>query len=223
MLFTFANQKGGVGKSTLSVHATVWLAEKGMRVALVDADVQSSSTQWLREVAPEIPIFRLVTPDDVLNQLPAIADDFDHVVIDGPAGLSEVTRAVLLLSDKAFLPCGPSVLDLRAASDAVNVLHQVQRIRKGPPEAIFVPNKLKARQRLSKDLLEAAKSLGVPTSRGMRDLQAYADSVGQGTVVWRMGPKSLEAAVEIQQLLGELFNDVITNSETADERRTENG
>jgi len=222
MLFAFANQKGGVGKSTLSVHATVWLAEKGQRVALVDADVQSSSTLWMKEAAPEIPIFRLLTPDDVLNQLPIIQGDFDHVIVDGPAGLSEVTRAVLLLADAAFLPCGPSVLDLWAASEAVNVLRQVQRIRKGPPSAILVPNKIKTRQRLSKDFLEAAKTLDVQTVTGMRDLQAYADSVGQGTVVWKMGPRTIDAAVEIKQLFMELFKDVFT-TEAADERRVENG
>lgn len=223
MLFAFANQKGGVGKSTLSVHSTVWLSQKGFKIAHVDADVQSSSTLWLREAAPEIPVFRLVTPDDVLNQLPSIQAEYDHVIVDGPAGLSEVTRAVLLLVDRAFLPCGPSVLDLWAASEAVNVLRQVQRIRKGPPHAILVPNKLKSRQRLSKDFLEAAKNLGVATSSGMRDLQGYADSVGQGTVVWKIGPRAMEAAIEIQQLLGELFNDVVNNSTPANERRIENG
>ena len=172
MLFAFANQKGGVGKSTLSTHAAVWLAEKGVRVALVDADVQSSSSQWLREAAPEIPVYRLLTADDVLNQMPAIQNEFDHVIVDGPAGLSEVTRAVLLLADHAFLPCGPSVLDLRAAAEAINVLRQVQMIRKGAPSAILVPNKLKVRQRLSKDFLEVAKTLDIPTVQGMRDLQA---------------------------------------------------
>lgn len=221
MLFAFVNQKGGVGKSTLAVHSTVWLTEKGKRVALVDSDVQSSSTLWLKEAAPEIRVFRLVTPDDVLNQLPEIQAAFDHVVVDGPAGLSEVTRAVLLLADEAYLPCGPSVLDLWAASEAVSVLRQVQRIRKGPPAAMLVPNKLKTRQRLTKDLLEAAKSLGVPVARGMRDLQAYADSAGQGTVVWRLGPRTIEASVEIQQLFMELFGNGDT-SEALNERCVEN-
>lgn len=222
MLFAFVNQKGGVGKSTLAVHSTLWLTERGKRVALVDADVQSSSTLWLKEATPDLPVFQLRTPDDVLNQLPEIQTQFEDVIVDGPAGLSEVTRSVLLLADEAFLPCGPSVLDLWAVSEAVQVLRQVQRIRKGPPAAVLVPNKLKVRQRLSKDFLEAAKSLGVPTARGMRDLQAYADSVGQGTVVWRMGPRAVEASIEMQQLLRELFQDVIT-SETVNERRIENG
>jgi hypothetical protein len=52
--------------------------------------------------------------------MPKIISQFDIVVADGPAGLSEVTRALLLVTDLALLPCGPSVLDLRAAQDAIS-------------------------------------------------------------------------------------------------------
>jgi len=51
--------------------------------------------------------------------------------------LSEVTRAILLVADLAWLPCGPSVLDLRAANDAIRVLKQAQAIRHGPPQALL--------------------------------------------------------------------------------------
>lgn len=222
MLFAFTNSKGGVGKSTLAVHAAVWLAEKGMRVALVDADVQGSSSVWLKEASPETALFRLATPDDVLDQVPKIQEQFDHVVVDGPAGLSELTRTILLIADVTFLPCGPSVLDLRAANDAIRVVRQVQSIRKGPPKAILVPNKLQIQYRLSQELLATAKSLEIPASSPLRLRQAYADAVGQGTVVWRLGPRAIEAATEIQQLFMELMKDAFI-VETADERRVENG
>ena len=44
MIYALTNSKGGVGKSTLSVHLAVWLKEQGARVALVDSDVQGSSS-----------------------------------------------------------------------------------------------------------------------------------------------------------------------------------
>lgn len=46
MTVTVANQKGGVGKTTLSVHLASWLARTS-RVLLVDADPQGNSTTWL--------------------------------------------------------------------------------------------------------------------------------------------------------------------------------
>jgi hypothetical protein len=47
MLMELANEKGGVGKSTLAVHLAVWSYDRGMRVALLDTDKQRSSSLWL--------------------------------------------------------------------------------------------------------------------------------------------------------------------------------
>ena len=142
MVIALSNSKGGVGKSTLAVHLAVSWHEQGRQVALVDADVQGSSSLWLHEAAPQVPVFRLQTPDEVLEQAPPLAAKFERVVIDGPAGLSEVTRAILLVADTALLPCGPSVLDLRAVHEALRVVRQAQQIRQGPPVPVLVPNKL---------------------------------------------------------------------------------
>ncbi|MBV6855913.1 MULTISPECIES: ParA family protein [Xanthomonas] len=46
---SLANRKGGVGKSTLSVHLVWYLAELGYRVALVDLDTQANSSSTLRD------------------------------------------------------------------------------------------------------------------------------------------------------------------------------
>ena len=53
MIIALTNSKGCVGKSTLSVHLTLWLSERGAKVALVVADVQEASSLWLSEAAPE--------------------------------------------------------------------------------------------------------------------------------------------------------------------------
>ena len=206
MIFAFTNSKGGVGKSTVSVHLADWLQDQGRQVALVDADVQSSSSLWLQEAAPDLKVFRLQTPDDLLEQVPVLKRQFEHLVIDGPAGLSEVTRTILFVADVTFLPCGPSVLDLRAANDAIRVVRQAQSIRGGPPRAVLLPNKLQVQYRLSQELLETARSLEIPAARGLRLRQAYADAAGQGTVVWRMGPRARDAAQEMECLLKELVD-----------------
>ena len=79
--------------------------QKGRKTALIDSDAQGSSTRWLRDLEDAITVFPLKTADDVIDQMPKIISQFDIVVADGPAGLSEVTRALLLVADFHPLPC----------------------------------------------------------------------------------------------------------------------
>ncbi len=213
MIIALTNSKGGVGKSTLAVHLAVWWQEQGAPVALIDADAQGSSSHWLKEASPATPRFRLQTPDDILERVPGLVADHATLVIDGPAGLSEVTRAILLVADLALLPCGPSVLDLRAAQEAIRVVRQAQQIRHGPPQAVLVPNKLQVQYRLSREFLEAVQALEIATVTGLRLRQAYADAAGQGTVVWRLGPRGAAAANEIKELCHGVFGQVAQNDE----------
>jgi chromosome partitioning protein len=219
MIVAMVNSKGGVGKSTLAVHLTVWRKELDNEVCLIDADTQGASSLWLHEALPETRIFRFQTPDDILEQVPVLRQNFKHMVIDGPAGLSEVTRAILLVADLAILPSGPSVLDLRAVNEAIRVVKQAQNIRKGPPQAVLAPNKLQVQYRLSREFLDTAKALEIPSLPGLRLRQAFADAAGQGTVVWRLGPRGEAAAFEMRSMFNELYRYDTTNHE----RRAANG
>ena len=84
MIIVVANSKGGVGKSTFSVHLAAWLHDQGHRVTLADCDTQQSSSEWIREAVPEVRAVRLDNPDMILNELPQLNTETDFVVADGP-------------------------------------------------------------------------------------------------------------------------------------------
>lgn len=47
MIIGFANEKGGVGKTTLALHTATWLSAQGYRVVLADLDTQGGVSHFL--------------------------------------------------------------------------------------------------------------------------------------------------------------------------------
>ncbi len=205
MIYGLTNSKGGVGKTTIAVHLAAWLSAKKRNVIFIDVDPQQSASTWIKELRTPV---RLETIDalskEIIRRIAELASDADDIVIDGPAGLSETTRAIMLRADKVFLPCGPSILDLRAANKAVHLLSEAQRSRKGPPKGALIPNKLHKRGRLSLEMLAAAQKLGVPVLAGLSQRQSFADAAGQARTVFEMGSAAFLASHEMKQLMKEV-------------------
>ena len=143
-VIAFINQKGGCSKSTSAVHLAYWLSLKGHKVRLLDADAQRSSSVWLKSMESEIATTVLSVPDELLEQIPELAAECDYLIVDGPAGLSEASRAILFRTDLAVIPCQPTGLDLQSASDAVRLIKQAQSVRGGSPTAaVFISRAVK--------------------------------------------------------------------------------
>lgn len=209
-IIAVANSKGGVGKSTLAVHLAAWLDKQGHRVTLADCDTQQSSSQWIREAAPQVKALCLRDPDDIINDLPMLAQDTDYVVADGPGSLAETSRALLLVADSAIVPCKASMLEIRALDAATKVLRQAQKIRSGMPRATIVLSMVGKNYRLTQDMHEAAALLKLPIARTFMTLrQIYADAPGQAAVVWKLGSRAREAAAEVDRLFHELLPEAV--------------
>ena len=91
----------------------------------------------------------------------------------------------MIRADKVFLPCGPSILDIRAASKAVDLLREAQNVkaRNGLPKGALIPNKPQKRGRLSREMLGSIRRLKIPVLAGLTQRQAFADAAGQEKVV----------------------------------------
>src|SRR5262245_46013681 len=98
----------------------------------------------------------------------------------------------------ALLPITPSILDLWSVQQASTTLRYAQDINEGKPEGRLILNKMRTRDTISRELKNAAPTLGLDVSQNViRDLQAYRDAVQQGSVVTRMAKKGQMAAEDI--------------------------
>lgn len=205
----FLNQKGGCGKSTTSVHFVYWLANKcDENVFLVDADGQGSSSRWLGSLSQVIPHKVIQTADDLLEQIPVLADEYSYVVVDGPANLSDASRSILLSVNLAVLPCQPSGLDLQSAFDSMRLIKQARLVRQGPPKAaVFLSRAIKG----TKLKLETVAALSkLPDVKLLQTVihqrQAIADAFGQSVTVWDLPSGYAPGANrEYEQLFSEVL------------------
>lgn len=211
MLIAVLNQKGGVGKSTTAVHLARWLQRRSRSVHLADLDPQQSSSFWL-QAADQFAIPFTVVPADAdaaLEVLPSLAAACDVLVVDGPAGLSDATRAVMLLADLVLCPVQPAGADLRSAVDVLRLVNQARRIRNGPPAAAVFLNRITKGTRLLAEAREVLAQLeGIrPLAAAITQRQALADCFSQATTVLEAstGP-ALEAAGEYDRLFTELLS-----------------
>lgn len=212
MVISFVNSKGGVGKSTLAGNLAGWLHEHGRSVILVDGDVQQSSSEWIREAAPAIRVVQLSNADAVLEEMPILANEADYVVADGPGSQTETSRALLLWSDLAIIPCKASMFEARSLTKNTAFVRQAQAVRQGPPEAIAVLSMVGRDYRLTRDMHDAATALNLTlTNTPITLRQAYADAPGQAAFVWNMGYAARDAAQEIDQLFRELLPEVTSD------------
>lgn len=206
-VIALVNQKGGCAKSTTAVHLAYWLLHKQRNVLLVDADAQRSSSIWLESLEEPMPCEVVQTPDELLEQLPKLTKQYDDLIVDGPAGLSEATKAIVLCVDLAVIPCQPTGVDLRSAADAIRLIRQAQATRNGAPEAaVFLSRAVKG-TRLKDEAMGHLNNLGVPILKTViHQRQAIADTFGQAATVWELlGKASVEAAEEFEQLFQEIM------------------
>jgi len=125
----FANSKGGVGKSTLALMASLGIAtlHPNSRVELIDLDVQKTSSDSLRRF--ENPRFSVLENEDFFlnsgspnngNLINHMGSDFPYssnqkyIVFDSPAGNEPSRSTFLTHCDTIFVPTSVGDVDVFA-------------------------------------------------------------------------------------------------------------
>jgi len=125
-VITFANEKGGVGKSTLAFHCALALSHLDMRVLVIDCDRRQQTLHRLLEARDgTVRTLKVALPQPkhvVLEQqsgallsqeIERVGSDADFVLIDLAGHDSPIARRAVALADTVVTPvnCSPTDLD----------------------------------------------------------------------------------------------------------------
>jgi chromosome partitioning protein len=201
MIVGVLNQKGGVGKTTVAVNLASCFSRSGRRVLLVDADPQGSALSWsaARQADPEFVVVGMAKPT-LHREIPALAKNYDAVVIDGAPRVNELGRAAIMASDLVLIPVQPSPYDVWAAAETVQLIREARQFKE-TLRAAFLINRRIANTAIGRDFHAAlAQFPETPVlDAALVQRVVYAESAARGLSVLEAAPRG-EAAREIQRL-----------------------
>lgn len=208
-IISVMNPKGGVGKTTLSIHLARALALAGDSVLLVDSDPQGSARDWNEEAGSEgrggagFPVVAIDRPT-LDKDLPPLAASYQWVIIDGAAKLEKMIAAAMKVSDLVLIPIQPSPLDVWACAPLIEAIQARHTVTDGRPTTAFQINRAKKGTSLAREVADAIKEYGFPVLNGMiHDRTGFARSLANGSTVLDDEPDGA-AAFEIRHLVKQL-------------------
>ena len=184
-IITFANQKGGSGKTTLSANLAVLWANSEYKVAVIDADAQKSLTYWLearKKYYREEPIGINHYPFDVRNlneDLKQIKRKYDFIIIDSPPSITFETIQIIKFSDFIYVPVQPSPIDLMATIPFLNISKQERK------KTTVILNRVMPRAKLTDAMIMRLRYAGAKIARSRissKIIYAETFSVGRGVI-----------------------------------------
>jgi chromosome partitioning protein len=157
-IIVFTNQKGGCGKTTLSLNLAGMLSKKS-QVLVVDGDPQGSATRWVASSSDDkifpVAIMGLSNTQNKANrEISKYINNYDFIIVDcPPATESSFTSSVLLVAHLVLIPIIPSPTDLWSAVGIQNLINNVIGINEKLVVRI-VANMCQQHVNMSKDALK---------------------------------------------------------------------
>ncbi|MBP7190484.1 MAG: ParA family protein [Rickettsiaceae bacterium] len=218
-IITVASTKGGVGKSTFILNLATVMLNQGKKVAVLDADSQSTVSKWNKvreyvisagEKLPEI-FVASARGESLLS----IATDKNaqgyFVLIDSP-GVDDLNmRAALLRSDYVITTCPPSAVDLWEVESLISILKKLQVMQERKIPLVLIFNKVPTRHSsiaLSEAMTFFDQNNITPNyvlETSIKDRVAFKNSIKDGKGVIEASPTDHKAVNEIESCYQEIM------------------
>lgn len=198
-IITVAHQKGGVGKTTLSLNLAYCFSQ-GAKVAVIDIDPQGSIS-GLKDILAKQGI-DLIQP----KEMEQAKSKYDIAIIDTPPYLTTALPEFFGYSDFVLVPTKASILDIMAISATIELLKKAQSQRPNLKSGIVV-NMVKSRTSITEDMKEVLQQYDFPMLEAMvSDRVSYTRSPISGGVFETDDEKAKDEIISLAKEIITMMN-----------------
>jgi chromosome partitioning protein len=197
-----ANQKGGSGKSTITVHlaAAAEQASDGP-IVISDTDPQGTAADWYnqrKKAGIDTPRYSALALSDLAGRVQDLSGaGASYLFIDTAPSIGAVNADLFALADLILIPLNPTPADLRALVKGLPLVR-----RSGKPFQ-FVLTRVRPNLRNNDGAAVALDALGLVLTTRMHERVIYAETFAHGKTALETEPKGI-AALEVTALWAEV-------------------
>ena len=208
-------QKGGTGKSTLTLAFSVSATKAGQRVLVLDVDPQGTACSWNDRREGDNPIVLDAQPSRLVTAIQkAEQGGIDLVLIDTPARSEQAALAAASIAHLVVIPCRPQAYDLETIPNTQKLLAIA-----GSKPALVVLNAVPALGNRHEQARELLKQMNIPVCpHTIGNRAAFGDSSALGQTPEEYEPNG-KAAEEVRNVY-KYISILIGKRKRADEQKT---
>ena len=192
------SQKGGNGKTTITVHLAA-LAAETQRVIIMDLDPQGSAIEWATRRGDKPPDITPAHPASLAKEIErARADGYKLVIIDTAPHADHTALQAARAADLVVIPCRPATFDIAAIAATLDLCRLANK------QSVVVINSAPIRSKVVEEAVEAIREKGGKVSPVViRQRVAFQHCLIDGRTAGEFEPDGA-AASEIAELLAYL-------------------
>jgi len=136
-VITFANPKGGSGKTTSAMLLAEQIALSGGRVSILDLDPNANILAWSegrRADGRDVPfvVHARPLPEDTVELIDRLSGEVDYLIIDLEGSKDQIVTFALSRTDLCVIPLDGSPMEARQAAAAVRLVQTTSSMIRAP-------------------------------------------------------------------------------------------
>lgn len=220
-VISFANPKGGAGKTTSALLLAGELASKGARVAIIDADPEKWISQWgrLPGKPDNLTVIADVTEDSIVDQIEAAAEAAQFVIVDLEGTASLMVANAIGMSDLVVIPAQGASMDAKGAAKTIKLIRNQERMARRPimHSVLMTRTSAAVMSRALKNVREQMDKAGIDVFRtAIVERAAYRDIFDYGGLLADLTAEQVSNVEKARDNAREFAGEVLGKLKKAD-------